>query len=214
MKKPVIVLSAALIATALISLPASAEVSFSYGVKGGLSLSQISFTGEGSSEGLANLAKPVFGAFFALNLGPALSIQPEVYYLKQGVARNQTLDDTEMRTVQVLSYIHVPVLARMRFMKGGKLKPVVFAGPAVSFLTTAVQSFYENGVLGDEYDLKPFLKSTNFSVAFGGGLEYDMKKVILVFDIRYDLGLVDIDKASAETTMKTKAFLVMAGIGF
>jgi hypothetical protein len=212
MKKAVAFLSAVLVVAAFIPRTASAEVTFDLGVKGGLSLAQMSFNG--ASDGLTNLARPVFGAFFAFKFSPALSIQPEIYYLTHGSARNQTLDDRELRTEQVLAYIDIPVLAKVRFMTERKLKPVVFAGPAVSFLTTAIQKFYENGVPGDEYDIKPFFQTTNFSAVFGAGLEYSMEKIILILDVRYDLGLVDIETQDDLMTMKTRAFLVMVGIGF
>lgn len=214
MKKAVVVLAAALVVAAFIPRPASAEVTFALGVKGGLSLAQMSFNGGLPSDGLTHLARPVFGAFFAFKFSPALSIQPEIYYLTHGSARNQTLDDRELRTEQVLAYIDIPVLAKVRFMTDRKLKPVVFAGPAVSFLTTAIQKFYENGVPGDEYDIKPFFQTTNFSAVFGAGLEYSMEKIILILDVRYDLGLVDIETQDDLMTMKTRAFLVMVGIGF
>ena len=44
----------------------------------------------------------------------------------------------------LLNYIHVPVLAKFRFGTG-QLKPILFAGPAVSFLTTATEKMYFNG---------------------------------------------------------------------
>jgi len=213
MKKTIVIL-AALIAAAFGPRTVSAAVDFDFGLKGGLSLAQISFTGDVNSEGLSLLARPVFGAFFAYNISPMFSIQPEIYFLMQGTLRDQTIGDMELRTEQVLGYIDIPILAKARFMAGRPARPVVFAGPAVSFLTKATQRFYTNGAPGNEYDLKPFLKGTNFSAVFGAGLEYSLKKILLVLDVRYDLGFVDIDKGSETVFMKTRALLLMVGVGF
>jgi hypothetical protein len=213
MKKTVVIL-AVLIAAASGPRPVSAAVDFDLGLKAGLSLAQISFTGDVSYGDLSLLARPVFGAFFAYHITPMFSVQPEIYYLTQGSVRKQTLDDTEKKTEQILSYIDIPVLAKARFKASGRIRPVVFAGPAVSFMTKAVQRFYTDDVLDGEYDLKPFLKSTNFSAVFGGGVEYSLEKIFLVFDLRYDLGFGDIDTASETVSMKTRALLVMVGAGF
>jgi hypothetical protein len=213
MKKTIVIL-AVLIVAAVGPRTVFAAADFDLGLKGGLSLAQIRFTGDVSSEGLSLLAKPVFGAFFAYHISPMFSIQPEIYFLTQGTLRDQTIGDTELRTEQVLGYIDIPILAKARFMAGRSARPVVFAGPAVSFLTKATQRFYTNGALGDEYDLKPFLKGTNFSAVFGAGLEYSLKKVFLVLDVRYDLGFVDIDTKSETVFMKTRALLLMVGVGF
>ena len=214
MKKAVIVLSTIIIVAVYMPRPASAAVDLDLGLKGGLSLAQISFAGDVTYDDSSLLARPVFGAFFAYNITSMFSVQPEIYYLTQGSVRKLTLDDMEKKTEQVLSYIDIPVLAKARFKTSGRIRPVVFAGPAVSFMTKAVQRFYTNGALDGEYDLKPFLKSTNFSAVFGGGIEYPLKNLFLVLDIRYDLGFGDIDSASATENMKTRALLIMVGAGF
>jgi len=214
MKKTVVILSMIFLAATFMPRPASAAVDFDLGLKAGLSLAQISFTGDVTYGDLSLLARPVFGAFFAFNITPVFSVQPELYYLTQGSLRKQILDYMEKKSEQILGYIDIPVLAKVRFKAGSRLRPVVFAGPAVSFLTKANQRFYTDGDLDGEYDLKPFLKSTNFSAVLGGGIEYALEKSFLVLDLRYDLGFGDIDTLSDTVTMKTRALVLMVGAGF
>ena len=63
-------------------------------------------------------------------------------------------------------------------------------------------------------DIKPFLKSTDFSAVFGTGLEYAMNKITLILDVRYNLGFTNINIKGEETSIKNKAWMFMLGIGF
>jgi len=211
MKKGLVVLSAFLLVAAFVPRPAAAAVDF--GLKGGLALSNLTWTGGGPAESYDNVQKPVFGAFVAFNLSPMFAVQPEVYYWTGGASAEET-DGTDTYKMELLfNYIHVPVLAKFRFGTG-QLKPILFAGPAVSFLTTATEKMYFNGVLEDEMDVKPFLKGTDFSAVFGTGLEYAMNKITLILDVRYNLGLTNINLKGEETSIKNKAWMFMLGIGF
>jgi hypothetical protein len=211
MKKGLVVLSVFLFAAAFMSAPAVAAVDF--GLKGGLALSNLTWAGGGPSASYDNLQKPVFGAFVTFNLSPMLAVQPEVYYWTGG-ANVEVADGTDTYRMELLfNYIHVPVLAKFRFGTG-QLKPVLFAGPAVSFLTTAKQKDFLNGTLEDEMDVKPYLKSTDFSAVFGTGLEYSLKKIVLILDVRYNLGFSNINSVGEGTSIKNKAWMFMLGIGF
>jgi len=89
------------------------------------------------------------------------------------------------------------------------------AGPAVSILLSAHYKLFIDDV--EQYDKSSteYLKKTRFSVFFGGGLEYQMDKLKLLLDIRYDLGLTNIDAENDPTDqLKTRAFMFMVGVGF
>lgn len=213
MKKALIVLAAVLVVVPVLARPASAGVTFDLGVKGGLAMTKIQFS-DMEIDLYKSIAKPVFGVFFAFNLCPSFAVQPEIYYLVDGTKIEKSGEGSTYRMQMELAYVHVPVLAKLRFANGGKLRPVVFGGPFVSLLATAKQRYYEDGVLMDENDVKEYLKSTDFGATFGGGLELTLNKLLLVLDVRYNLGLTNIDRESDDTTLKTRGLLVMAGIGF
>lgn len=212
MKKAIVVFAAVLVVVSFFPRPASAGVNFDLGLKGGMAFTNLRFS---DSEGdfYQTLSKPVFGAFFAFNLSPCIAIQPEVYYLTQG-GKIEKPGDTGYRMELAFNYIHVPVLVKVRLVKEGMIRPILFAGPYVSFLGRAKQNLYIDGVLDDSMDVKEYLKSTDFGAAFGGGLEFALSKLMLVLDVRYNLGLSNINLEGEMGTIKTKGLLVMAGIGF
>jgi len=209
MKKGLVILSVFLLIAAFAPRPAAAAVDF--GLKGGLSLSNITWS-SGETDA-TSLMKPVFGAFVAFNLGPMFAIQPEVYYWTGGAKSEDVFEEDIVEMQLKFNYIHVPVLAKLRF-GSGSVKPMLFAGPAISFLTTAREVIYVNGALEEDMDVKEFLKSTDVSAVIGTGLEFTMGKLMLILDARYNLGFANINAKGGETTMKNKAWMFMLGIGF
>jgi hypothetical protein len=210
MKQGILAFTGGLLLAVFAPSPVRAEVDFHLGVKGGLSLSKINVTGES----FPSLGKPVFGAFFAFGLSERLAVQPEVYLLTQGmVQEGYTGPEIPVRMEHIFTYVHVPVLAKFRVMNKGKFVPVVFAGPAMDFMTRALYRIYLDGVLNQEHNVKQLYKKTNFGLVFGGGAEFSLEKIFLVLDVRYDLGLSNIDAAFAET-VKTRTLLFMVGVGF
>lgn len=194
----------------------SADVNFDLGVKGGLSSSKVKFEEGGPGLPIKSLGKPVFGVFFSLNLNPTFSIQPEAYLVIKGGSLEKSGGESVFKLQPQLTYIHVPVLAKAHIVREGKVKPIVFAGPAVSFLTKAVQRYYEDGTLLYEEDIKEkgYVRNSDFGIVFGGGLEFALGKALLVLDVRYDLGLVDVDAESDTTVAKNRALMLLVGIGF
>ena len=212
MKKGILVFVAVLLLAALVPQPVAAGVNIDLGIKGGISLAK--YKSSDTGEAPFNLVQPVFGVFATFYLTKSIAIQPEIYLLTQGGM--DTYDDLVdiWKYKSFYRYIHVPVLAKVRLIKKGKFMPILFAGPAVDVLLSAHDKTYKNGELNNDFDIKPFLKSTNFSLVFGGGLEFMMNKLMLVLDIRYDMGLADISEFAGDDTLKTRALMFMVGVGF
>jgi hypothetical protein len=212
MKKGFLVLAAVLLLVTFIPRPVTAAIDFNLGVKAGVSMSAYKWTGESYSK---SLTRPVFGVFFAFNLNRSFAIQPEVYYLTHGGIYVAQFEGSEYKYVDIDNYLHVPILAKYRFMPDKKLSPILFAGPAVDFLLSAHYKYFLDGVEQWNKDVKPFLKNTSFNIVFGAGVEYKMDKLMLIFDIRYDLGLTNIDTDNDPTDeLKVKALMFMVGVGF
>ena len=215
MKKGVLVVAVALLLVAFIPRPVAAAIDFGWGVKGGLSLASSKWSDDSSASKL--LGKPVFGAFIAFNLNKSFAIQPEVYFLTQGgIYTYESLEEITYKYIDTYKYLHIPVLAKLRLMPDKKLTPIVFAGPAVGVLLSAHYKMFVNGAEEVDKNVKTWFKSTNFSLVFGGGVEYKLDKLMLVLDVRYDLGLANIDKSDMPNpdTLKTKALMFMVGVGF
>jgi hypothetical protein len=214
MKKGILVFTVALLFAAFVPRPVAAAIDFDWGIKGGLSLASEKWSDDSSASKL--LGKPVFGVFFTFNLNKSFAIQPEVYFLTQGGIYTYEPEGIAYKYIDAYNYLHIPVLAKLRLMPDKKLTPIVFAGPAVGVLLSAHEKYYADDVLEWDKSVKTWYKSTNFSVVFGGGVEYKLDKLMLVLDVRYDLGLANIDKSDMPNpdTLKTRTLMFMVGVGF
>jgi hypothetical protein len=191
MKK--IILSLSIIAIATLS--ANAQIKF--GLKGGLNASNIigdhSLNADENNDAAFTLQYLTkvgynFGAFVNLPIKGKFSLQPEVMYSFQGAKFKATTtdgfgDQTTTDGQQNLSYIQIPVLAKLTFNH----KFYIQTGPQFGFLAAAKAK--DNG--GSYGDDKSSFQSFDF--AWGIGLGYTMP-MGLGFDIRYNLGITSVDK--------------------
>jgi Outer membrane protein beta-barrel domain len=198
MKKGVLVCVAVLAVLALVSAPLAAATKVNFGLKAGVSFANNRWSDDDGTE--KALIRPTFGAFALIGLSPTLAIQPEINYLVTGEWWNIT-DGTN---IESFTYVHIPVLLRVRLMKEGKIIPVAFAGPAIGFLRRARDQ-------GD--DVKVFFDSTDFGADFGVGAEMPAGKMKALFDLRYYLGLKNV-WGGPSFSMYNRSFIITAGLIF
>lgn len=186
MRKLFIILFAALFAPAMASAQAP-----SLGVKAGTNFAKIAGAG-GSSDSMTGLN---IGAFYAFPAGANLAIQPEALFSQKGFKTKGGGTDV----TSTLTYISVPVLAKLSFGTEGGSRPFVFAGPELGMMLSAKAS---GG--GASVNIKDGFKSMDLGGVVGAGI--DLGKISL--DARYGLGLSSVmDGASA----KNRAMTVMLG---
>jgi hypothetical protein len=195
--------------------PASADVTFDLGIKGGVALTSLKYSYEGEADNSSSTLNPIIGGFLAINLNKTFTFQPEVYFLTHGGKWVYSEDGYDFKEVEKLGVIHIPLLAKLHLAdrEAEKLIPIVFAGPALDILLSAKAKYYIDGTFIDDYDFKEYIKNTNFSLVFGGGVEIMLDKLMLVLEVRYDMGMTDLH-ADEEEVYKTKALIFMVGIGF
>ena len=215
MKRSVLVVAAVLLLTVLDPRSVTAQVTFVPGVKGGLSISTLSASGES----WLSLRRPALGAFLSINLDKTVSIQPEVYWLTKGGASVSYYFDPmgpviEMESQWSLSYIHLPVLVKLHPIPRGTFRPVLFAGPAFDILLRAVRADYYDGQRMDDSNITDAYKSTGWDIVAGAGLEVALNKVMLVAEARYTLGLTNIVRLYPDYSQKTRALMFVVGVGF
>jgi len=198
MKKGILVFTAFLTLAALVAVPAVAATTFDFGAKAGASFFKNDWSDNDGSE--RTLTRVTIGAFALVNITSMIALQPEINYLTTG---NWWPDDGG-KFVETYGYLHIPVLVRARLMREGTFVPVVFAGPAVSFLLSAKWD-------GD--DVKDLFKSTDLGFDFGLGGEIALNPAKLLIDLRYYMGLVDAYKDIA-FSMKNRGFVITAGVLF
>ena len=150
-----------------------------YGIKGGFGNATIgSSVQEFDDED--SFAGGTFGAFMTYNISPSIAIQTELLFVAKG-AGGWFLRGRSWRH----DYLEIPVLVKYSLMPQKKLKPYLFIGPAGAYLLSAE---FKSSFLGDTFDTGDAVKSTDFSIIFGGALEYRH----FSFDVRYELGLVNV----------------------
>ncbi|MEJ7588564.1 MAG: porin family protein [Ferruginibacter sp.] len=147
------------------------------GVKGGLNLYTIK-----QAQGINYDAKVGFnaGLLAHIHLVKHVALQPEIVYSRQGgkgsgagVAFERNLD-----------YINVPVLAQYMFDNGFRIE----AGPQVGILVNATHK--SGNTLTT--DVKSFYKTADVGLA--GGISYVHPASGFGVDLRYNLGLSNINK--------------------
>ncbi len=202
-----------LLCALFVSLPLSAQ---RFGVKAGFNVAGLS--GDYIIE-LKSLSGFRFGGFLTLDMAGGLQIQPEAYYTQKGASyeQNGMLWDVPftMKGKLKLDYIEIPVLVKY-VLKTGSLEPFFFAGPYFAFKASAKGEVAMNvGELGTETETEDLedVKSTDYGVVVGAGLNLPLGQMTLIFDVRYTLGMTNISDVLDES-VKNGVFSILAGIGF
>jgi opacity protein-like surface antigen len=118
-----------------------------------------------------------------------------------------------------VSYLQIPVLFRVKFLEG-QVRPYGFAGPNIGFVLSSKAKFQGFANIQDgEYDVKSTTSSTDFGLEFGGGAEFKVaKQVALTGDVRFNLGLSNLDNSPAQagqtSSAKSRSFLIQLGALF
>ena len=153
------------------------------------------------------------GGFVGLQLSPSFAIEPEVLYVQKGIKLDATAGNAKIK----VPYFEIPVLAKFRIPAKGQsiVSPHLYAGPALAFKTGChVKGTGSTGTISEPCDAPAIdvrVKSTDFSLAFGGGV--DVGRAII--DVRYDLGLSKVgDDPSGNNDVKNRTIYLLAGWTF
>lgn len=147
-----------------------------FGLKAGANLSALKTNDQTSDHRTGYYA----GGLAHIHLSKHFALQPEVVYSSQG-AEYSSASKTK------LNYINVPVMGQYMFWNGLRLQ----TGPQVGFLTAAKS---KSG--NEEASIKNTMKGTDFSWSFGASY---LTRLGLGIDARYNLGLRDMSKNTADT---------------
>lgn len=153
------------------------------------------------------------GLFFMYKISNMFAIQPEAYYSMKGATDKFDFEGVTIDVTYSLDYIEVPLLFKLLIpIENSSLNPAIFAGPFVGFNTTAKVKAEAEGQSAEE-DMED-VKSTEFGLAFGGGLGFPVGTNELGFDVRYILGLSTIDDSAAEADVKNNVINFNVYFGF
>jgi hypothetical protein len=167
------------------------------GAKGGLNYSNLNLSKDGRLYGTYYHAGVGYhiGGYALINL-KKLSIQPELLYSYQ-VQYFTTPNYSNLKTA--LNYINIPIM--FKYYLTGSLH--IQAGPQLGILASSKGDLnqIQNGNFAKlpilNQDLSSYLKSTDFSIAFGAGINLPVN---LNLSVRYTIGINDINKNSGGAT--------------
>ena len=138
----------------------------------------------------------MIGGIAEIDLTSTLILQGEAFYAEKkaeidtiipGVGKGE--EDRKYK------YIEFPVTLKVKFGRGESV-PYLFAGPNLGINISAKSVTKINGQK-TKTDLEEFTEEIDIALDIGGGAEYPLvNKISLLFDIRYSIGLFDIDKTS------------------
>ena len=193
--------------TAALALAPAAAQAQDFGIIGGALLAK--FGGSNSSSINEDRVGLAAGLFAHFHFGNNAGIEVDAMYARKGSKTNfNNGGDISVR----LSYLEVPVLLKLRFAGGGKIKPNVLVGPAFDYKLKCTAS---NGPLSVECnDLGFNARDLDISAMFGAGVEIGH----LGISLRYGLGLTKIDTSGGGGTpsadLKNRAWYLLGSWAF
>ena len=151
------------------------------------------------------------GAFFLHQFSDMFAIQPEIYFTSKGATYQ--IPDDEVTIDMIFNYIEIPVLLKLIIpIENSPVHPTIFTGPFIAINSTAKAEEEIAGRSSDR-DLDD-IKSTEFGLQFGGGIGFIIENNELGFDVRYILGLTNIDDSENEDDGKNSVISFNVYFGF
>ena len=152
------------------------------------------------------------GAFFTIPLCKSLAIQPEINYVRKGRSNETTELNTTVETDFLLHYLQVPVLLQYRndqlLNKSGSVF-FINGGPYAAFVLNT-QTRVSNSNEGSLIVPVENSNNTDWGASFGIGFQTPIRGKDVRFDLRYDMGLTEIEQQPTE--YRTKALSLTIGI--
>lgn len=182
------------------------------GVQVGYSRTDLALGGAGNL--LTSRQGAITGVYLHFPLSDALAIHPELLFSLKGGSTVATIAGQGEANIDIeLAYIELPLLLRASFPTGS-IRPVLFAGPALAIQIGCDFSFD----LGSDstrstcgQDNLTTVRSWDFGLVGGGGVEKRLRRATVALEARYTLGtrsvLEDVD-------LKNRAFGLVLAVTF
>lgn len=219
LRKPLLNLLLCLLLSGIIAT-ATAQTS-SFGVKYGLNTSNFAgdlYVNESGDDTYKWINRENIGVSVTYSRSKTFALTFEFNYVNIGSDfQSITARNILERKIQ-LTYLEFPVLAKIFFLQGKKVKPNIFIGPSINFLFVAIEDIEERslaGLLIREIKNKDVWNEYNpyeLSLITGYGVNLSIGKGFwLNIDFRFSYGLTDITQNSNLTT-KQNTFTVNTAV--
>jgi len=178
-----------------------------FGVKVGLNLANVSTDPEPEGVSFDAVTKFGVGGIMLYPLSEVLDLQVEAMYLLKGSKAEFDFFGTVFESELNLAYLSVPVMVRYN-LGSEDTSPYIVVGPEFGFLLSAKVK-----VDDIEEDLKDDFKSLDLGLNIGAGVSMDMGTTPMFVEVRYSLGLSNIEDNDDSTT-KTTGIQLFVGMMF
>lgn len=171
-----------------------------FGIKGGINLTSLNVEDpEASYDSRTGFHAGVFlrGKF------DKVGIQPEILFFTQNGDIRSSVFGTAQES---FTYLSIPLMLKFYPIGGLNLQ----VGPQFGFLIDGERK-YDTFLGSGTEDIKDHYKSGDISVSLGGGYDFGFG---LGLDVRYNLGIKDINNAANGEPVKSRVFLISLGWNF
>jgi hypothetical protein len=154
------------------------------------------------------------GGFVTYHINEMFAVQPEVLITMKGARYKEEIRGEILKVWINLTYLEIPVLAKITLPTLGIVKPSLYAGPALAIKLSGKVKAESEGVTV-EVDVED-MKGIDLGLVIGAGIDWG-KSVFgvgkLAVDLRYTLGLSTISEFENDD-VKNGAFSLMVGLSF
>lgn len=171
-----------------------------FGVKAGLNLSSLNLE---DPEASYDSRTGYHAGLFLRGRFDKVAVQPELLLYTQRGDIESTLFGTAEES---FSYLTIPVIIKFYPIGGLNLQ----VGPQFGFLLDGERK-YDTFLGSGSEDITAYYDKSDIAVALGGGYDFDFG---LGIDVRYNLGIKDINNAADGEQVKSRVILVSLGWNF
>lgn len=184
------------------------------GVKLGLNMATLS--GSDAPDDVKMALGLAAGGFMTWSVNDMFAIQPEILFSQKGgkveSSGTEMGIDWSSETTMTLSYLDIPILAKLNIPMEGNVKPNVVLGPSIG-INVGATAETEVTIAGisasDSADIED-VAALDLGLVIGAGVTIDKISV----DARYQLGLTTTDSSEAEADIKNSVIQVLVGYSF
>lgn len=182
-------------------MTASSYGQSAFGLKGGVNLTNLQVNDPDAS--YSSRAGYHVGVFFRERFSK-VAIQPEVLLSTMSTDVSSTLLGDYKDS---FTYLSVPIMVKFYIVSGLN----IHVGPQFSFLLDGERTGNSNLLGSSSKDIKDYYKSSDISVSAGAGWDLPFG---LNVDLRYNIGVQDINDVSSGNEAKSRIFQVSVGWNF
>ena len=166
---------------------------------------------------MGNLKSFQIGVFKTFDISEHFKFQPEIYYSIRGGDASETFLFERIKFKVIINYIEIPLLLKYEILLKGRFRPELLLGPYAA-LKLSAKKYTEIWGKKEATDLEN-VKSIDYGIIFGGGMEVNVGSGQLILELRSSYGLKNIMRMpenfiklyDEKDFMRNFSFVIMTG---